>query len=153
MTSVIVLDTGPLGIATKRRGVSDAEACRQWIGIGIRRGVSFVVPAIAYYEVRRELERLTNTTGIARLDAFCGAVPGRYLILTDEALRLGCQLWAQARNAGTPTADPKELDCDVLLAAQALTMGVPASDLVIATTNVGHLSLFAAADLWTNIAL
>ena len=112
-----------------------------------------MVPAIAYYEVRRELERLTNTTGIARLDAFCGAVPGRYLILTDEALRLGCQLWAQARNAGTPTADPKELDCDVLLAAQALTMGVPASDLVIATTNVGHLSLFAVADLWTNIAL
>jgi hypothetical protein len=38
-----------------------------------------------------------------------------------------------------------------IIAAQALDMGVPASDLIIATTNVGHLSRFVAADLWTNI--
>lgn len=63
----------------------------------------------------------------------------------------GSKLWAQARSAGAPTADPKELDCDVLLAAQTLTMGVPTSDLIIATTNVGHLSQFANADLWPNI--
>jgi hypothetical protein len=43
------------------------------------------------------------------------------------------------------------LDCDVLIAAQALTLGIPSSDLVIATTNVGHLSRFVTADLWTNI--
>jgi predicted nucleic acid-binding protein len=151
MSRVVILDTGPLGIATKRRGVPDAEACRNWIRNGVRRGASFIVPAIAYFEVCRELERLNSTSGIARLDAFCRAVPERYLVFTDDALRLGCKLWAQARHAGTPTADPKELDCDVLIAAQALTMGVPASDLIIATTNVGHLSQFAAADLWPNI--
>jgi predicted nucleic acid-binding protein len=151
MSRIVILDSGPLGIATKRRGVPDAEACRQWIANGIRRRASFMVPAIAYYEVRRELERLSHAKAIARLDAFCGAVPGRYLVLTDEALRLGCKLWAQARNRGTPTADPKELDGDVLLAAQALTTSVPASDLIIATTNVGHLSQFATAELWTNI--
>jgi hypothetical protein len=50
-----------------------------------------------------------------------------------------------------PTADPKELDCDVLIAAQALTIGVPSSELVVATTNVGHLSRFVTADLWVNI--
>jgi hypothetical protein len=153
MTWVVILDSGPLGLATKRRGVPEAEACRQWIGNGIRRGASFIVPAIAYYEVRRELERLNHTAAIGRLDDFCCTAPGRYLALTDEALRLACKLWAQARNAGTPTADPKELDCDVLLAAQALTMGVPAADLIIATTNVGHLSQFVTAALWTNIAL
>jgi hypothetical protein len=114
---------------------------------------SFLVPAIAYYEVCRELERLNNATGIARLDAFCSTVPGRYLILTDEALRLGCKLWAQARRLGMPTADPRELDGDVLLAAQALTLGVATSDLIVATTNVGHLSQFVTADLWTNITL
>ena len=151
MSRVIILDTGPLGIATKRRGVPDAEACRQWITNGIRSGASFLVPAIAYYEVRRELERLNNAGGIARLDAFCRAVPDRYLILTDAALRLACTLWARARNTGMPTADPKELDCDVLLAAQALTLSLPASDLTIATTNVGHLSQFVAADLWIKI--
>jgi hypothetical protein len=37
MSWVVILDTGPLGIATKRRGVPDAEACRQWIAHGIQR--------------------------------------------------------------------------------------------------------------------
>ena len=64
----------------------------------------------------------------------------------------GCRLWAQARHAGTPTAAPSELDCDVLLAAQALTLEVSAADRVIATTNVGHLAQFVAAELWTQIA-
>ena len=94
---------------------------------------------------------MRNTTGLARVAAFCNAVPGRYLPLSDPALRLGCRLWAQARNAGTPTAAPSELDCDVLLAAQALTLEVPEADRVIATTNVGHLAQFVAAELWTQI--
>src|SRR5690242_15063352 len=47
---------------------------------------------------------------VAALDAWNSAVPGRYLSLTDSALRLAVKLWAQARNAGTFTADPKDLD-------------------------------------------
>ncbi|MCC6442323.1 MAG: nuclease [Armatimonadetes bacterium] len=109
------------------------------------------VPAIAYYEVRRELERLQNAAGIARLDAFCAVVPGRYVPLSDQALHLACRLWADARNAGAPTADPKELDCDVLIASQALTMDIPSSDIIIATTNIGHLARFVVAELWTRI--
>jgi hypothetical protein len=38
----------------------------------------------------------------------------------------------------------------MILAAQALTLGV--ADVIIATTNVGHLSRFVPADLWYNIA-
>ena len=151
MSRVILLDAGPLGIVTKRRGVPDAEACRAWVTHCLRQGARIFVPAIAYYEVCRELERMRNTMGLARVAAFCSAVPGRYLPLSDAALRLGCRLWAQARRAGTPTAAPSELDCDVLLAAQALTLEVPEADRVIATTNVGHLSQFVAAELWTQI--
>ena len=55
------------------------------------------------------------------------------------------------RNAGTPTAGVDALDGDVILAAQALSLGVATQDLVVATTNVAHLSLFVPADLWTNI--
>lgn len=37
----------------------------------------------------------------------------------------------------------------MILAAQSMTLGVP--DVVIATTNVGHLSRFAPAELWHDI--
>jgi predicted nucleic acid-binding protein len=117
----------------------------------LRRSVRVVVPSIADYEVRRELERAGKALGIARLDAFNAGEADRYVPLTDSALRLGSRLWAKSRRAGTPTADPRELDCDVLIAAQALSLGVPAGELVVATTNIGHLAHFVTADLWMNI--
>lgn len=70
---------------------------------------------------------------------------------SSSALRLAATLWAQVRNAGTMTSDPKELDCDVLIASQALDTGLATTDFVIATVNVGHLALFAPASLWSNI--
>ena len=151
MSRVIILDTGPLGLLTNPKKTPEPRAITRWALDMMARGHRLVVPAIADYEVRRELERVGQRKGLAQLDAFSAARADRYLALTDGSLRLAAKLWAQARNAGMPTADPKELDCDVLIAAQALTMGIPASDLVIATTNVGHLSRFVTADLWTNI--
>jgi hypothetical protein len=148
---VIVLDSGPLGLVTQRRGVAVADACRQWVANCIRRGARVVVPAIADYEVRRELERAGKAQGVARLDGFNTATLDRYVALTDAALRLGATLWARARSAGTPTADPRELDCDVLIAAQALTLLAPAGELIVATTNVSHLAQFVPAAPWTNI--
>jgi len=150
MPLTIVLDTSPLGTVTKRRGVAEADACRQWVADCHRAGHTILAPAIAYYEVARELERAGNTTGLMRLDAFC-SVPGCYLPLTDSALRLAVKLWAKARNAGTPTADPKELDGDVLICAQALDLGLPTPDIIVATMNPGHLSQFIPVDHWNNI--
>ena len=150
MALTIVLDTSPLSTVTKRQGVAEADACRRWVVDCRRAGHQVLAPAIAYYEVARELERTGNATGIARLDAFC-AVPGCYVSFTDAALRLAVKLWAQARNAGTPPADPKELDCDVLIASQALNLGAPRATLILATMNPGHLAQFLPVDLWTNI--
>jgi hypothetical protein len=81
----------------------------------------------------------------------CNA-PGRFRSVTDTALVRGGDLWAQARTAGTPTANPNELYGDVLIAAQALDMCLPLADFIIATANVGHLALFAPADLWTTMS-
>lgn len=150
MPLTIVLDTSPLSTVTKRKGVAEADACRQWVADCRQAGHRILAPAFAYYEVARELERMGNAVALLRLDAFC-SVPGCYLPFTESALRLAVKLWAQARNAGTPTADPKELDCDVLIAAQALDTGVAVTELVIATMNIGHLSQFVTAELWTNI--
>jgi predicted nucleic acid-binding protein len=110
-------------------------------------GHRFIIPAIADYEVRRELERAQKPASITELNTW----HDEYLPLSDSALRLASRLWAQARNAGTSTADPKELDGDVLIAAQAVDLGLPASDFIIATTNPAHLSQFARCELWTNI--
>lgn len=151
MSRVIILDTGPLGLLTNPKKTPESRAITRWALDMMAAGHRLVVPAIADYEVRRELERAGQRKGLAQLDAFNAARADRYLTLTDSALRLAAKLWAQARNAGTPTADPKELDCDVLIAAQALTMGISSSELVIATTNVGHLSRFVTADLWVNM--
>ena len=50
-----------------------------------------------------------------------------------------------------PTAHPKELDGDVILAAQGLLVGEGGEEVVIATTNVGHLSRFVDAREWRDI--
>lgn len=75
----------------------------------------------------------------------------RFLPITSPAMLLAADLWATSRQSGQPTGDPKKLDIDVILAAQALTLGVPAGDLIVATSNVAHLARFVPADLWSNI--
>ena len=151
MIRTVFLDTGPLGLVTNPKRTPDTIAAAQWVYLMEAAGHRFLVPAIADYEVRRELTRAGRIRGIARLNAFNAAGAGRLFSVTNAALLLAANLWAQARNAGTPTADPKELDADVIIAAQALDMGLPASDFIIATGNVSHISLFAPCDLWTNI--
>jgi hypothetical protein len=151
MSLTVFLDAGPLGLVTNPKRTPDTIAAARWVYDIEAAGHRFIVPAVADYEVRRELIRAGKTRGIARLNSFNAAEPDRFLSVTDTALLLGADLWARARNAGTATADPKELDADVLIAAQALDMGLPPTDFIVATVNVGHLSLFVPADLWTNI--
>lgn len=107
----------------------------------------FQIPEITDYEIRRELLRANELRGLARWDHFCAAL--EYLPLTTAAMRLAAEFWAQARRQGRQTAANAALDIDVILAAQAVTLTVPG--IVIATTNVSHLSRFAPADLWSNI--
>jgi predicted nucleic acid-binding protein len=110
-----------------------------------------MVPAIVYYEIKRELLRADRSAGVTRLDAFVNAALGRYVPLSDQALRLAAELWADARKTGKPTAEAKALDIDVLIAAQARSFAGGRSPVVIATTNVRHLSQFADARQWDQI--
>jgi hypothetical protein len=61
------------------------------------------------------------------------------------------ELWARARNAGKPTADNKSLDGDAILAAQAVLVASYGHEVIIATSNTKHLSLFADARDWQSI--
>jgi predicted nucleic acid-binding protein len=125
----------------------------EWLSGCLLRGSRLIVPAIVYYEVKRELRRAEKVSGLARLEEFIAATPGRYLPLSDKALRLAAELWAKARQQGRPTADPDALDIDVIIAAQALTFGPAPVDLTIATTNPKHLSQFVSAKHWRDITL
>ena len=101
------------------------------------------------YELRRELLRASKSNGIAKLDSFKSTF--RYLPITTAAMLRAADLWAHSRRTGIPTGDPKKLDVDVILCAQALTLGVPSTEIIVATSNVAHITHFVTADLWTNI--
>lgn len=121
--------------------------CARWLQELSSNGVRIVVPEIADYELRRELLRANKTNGLSRLDALIDLA--EYLPITTAAMRQAAQFWAQARQQGQPTAVDAALDGDVILAAQAITLELP--NVVIATTNVGHLSRFAPAEVWQEI--
>jgi predicted nucleic acid-binding protein len=125
-----------------------STACLRWVQKSLAMGSRIVVPEIADYEVRRELLRAGRQAGLTRLDELTRALD--YLPITTEAMKLAAELWARTRQQGKPTADNRALDGDVILAAQVLTAKFSAA--IVATTNVGHLSLFVPAALWTDIA-
>jgi hypothetical protein len=62
------------------------------------------------------------------------------------------EFWATARNAGRKAADDASLDADMILVAQASALAREDMEIVIATTNVQHLTLFSPAKLWPEIA-
>lgn len=74
-----------------------------------------------------------------------------YVPLTTEAMLKAAEFWAIARRRGYPTSKDEALDGDVILAGQAATLDVDADDLMIATTNIKHLSMFTHAELWDQI--
>ncbi len=144
MNEIVLLDAGPLGMISNPSATSANLKCYNWMESLLMSGCQIIVPEIADYEVRRELLRAGKTRGLERLDLLKFTL--EYLPLTTDIMLKAAELWAKARNQGTPTADPKALDCDVISAAQALSVNG-----LIATENIGHLSLFVEAKDWRDI--
>jgi predicted nucleic acid-binding protein len=151
VSNAVILDSTPLGLLLYPPGFGPADDCRKWIQRHLASGLRVCVPAIIAYEIRRELLRLKNIRSLNLLDAFIGAAPQRYIELTDNQLRHAAELWAELRRVGRPAADSLSLDIDVILAAQSLSLGLAASDFVVATSNIGHLGLMVPARRWQDI--
>lgn len=143
MNRPIILDAGPLGMIAHPRPNRDITL---WLKQILEAGVEVIIPEIADYELRRNLLLSGLSKSIERLDHLKMSLT--YLPLNTGVMLRAAELWAEARKAGQPTADPKALDGDVILASQALEAGA-----IVATENISHLSRFAEAKYWRDISL
>ena len=141
MTKPFLLDTGPLGKIAHPRPHPEIFA---WLTRILGGGAVVVVPEISDFELRRNLLLEGLTDSLQRLDEL--KVVLNYLPLTTGAMLIAAAYWAEARRRGKPTADPKELDVDVILAAQAHEAGG-----IVVTENVGHLDQLVEARHWREI--
>ena len=147
----LFLDTGILGLLTNPKGHPVATACTQWLRDCIAAGATVCVPEIADYELRRELLLCNSVRALEKLNILITDIATRYVPLTTETMRCAAEYWARMRKQGTPTADQKSLDGDVILAAQANLTAVPGQPAIIVTNNVGHLARLADARSWRDV--
>jgi predicted nucleic acid-binding protein len=149
MSDIVLLDSAPLGMLSSPKSTPENEECRAWLAGLLARGVKVGVPEVADYEVRRELLRADKLAGVARLDSLQQTLT--YLPISTPLMRMAAEFWASARKRGKQSADDAALDGDVLIAAQAVLLMDDGDNVVVATSNVRHLSLFAPAKLWREI--
>jgi predicted nucleic acid-binding protein len=140
----IVLDSWPLSLVCHpNEAQPHVKEARLWLARHLAAGRVVYVAEIADYEVRRELIRLGKSRSVRRLDALRDTL--NYIALDTPTMRRAADLWALARARGRPSADPKEIDADVILAAQAEKEGA-----TVATQNVAHFEgLVTVADWLT----
>lgn len=147
---LLILDSSPLWDMSNPRAVSGALEIQDWSRERLEMGDQFVIPEITDYEVRRALLRARKETSIKKLNDL--GTNNIYLKLTTAVMREAASLWANARIAGHPTAQDVALDCDVILAAQALNLQATSSEAaVVVTSNVSHLSRYVEAKRWSDI--
>ncbi len=116
MARVILLDSGPLGEVT-HPGSERRAPIREWLFRLLDAEAYPRLPEIVDYEHRRALLRRDALRQVERLNGF-KRVFG-YEPLTTAVMLLAAELWADARKRGLPTGSERELDVDVILAAQA----------------------------------
>jgi predicted nucleic acid-binding protein len=149
LSQLIVLDTGVLGMLVHPSEAGEPHECKAWLKQLVLRGATVYIPEIADYELRRELLRMKSDESVRRLDALKPRLT--YVPITTTAMLKAAEHWATVRGAGRPTADDKALDGDVILAAQSSLLAQPGAELIVATTNVGHLAQFVDARSWREI--
>jgi predicted nucleic acid-binding protein len=157
--TIIVLDTGPLGLLAHPKASATATWCVDWLAQVLMAGARVVVPAVADYELRRKLLHIRSQESILILDRLIETLD--YLAIDRQSVRIAAELWARARFEGRPTAPDLALDADCLLAALAEssaerldwpgTSGRPETRTVVATTNPKHLRRYVPAEEWSSI--
>ena len=113
---------------TNPGGSTKSEECKLWFETALLKGLQFVVPDIADYEVRRELLRADKARGVARLDAL-KALLAFHPISTSVLLR-AAEFWAKARRLGRQTAEWLCRDLDLQACNQLLHRFLDSAQLI-----------------------
>lgn len=154
---IVFLDTGVLGLVTSPSNKGDVRECKEWFYRLLARGIYVITSDICEYEVRRSLILASFINkivqGIENIDELQQVID--FLPLTKAVMKKASLLWAEARSQGISTADDKNIDADIIIAAQwqLLTEEFPGRYIVIATTNVKHLKRFTEANFCKDINL
>lgn len=148
MSRIVLLDSGPLGEITHPESEKRVPI-REWLFGLLDTGTYPRLPEIVDYEHRRALLRRDATRQIERLNGF-KQVFG-YEPLNTEVMLTAAELWADVRKRGLPTGTDRELDVDVILAAQARVLEASGDGVIVATTNPRHLSRMVDARIWQEI--
>lgn len=146
----VYLDTGVLGLITHPKGSEKSKACTKWLLDLLKEGVRFCLPEICDYEIRREYMLRKNINALKKLEQLKSTID--FIAIDTSMMIKASELWAEVRLNHRQTADKHALDGDVILVAQTLISSKD-NDVQVATTNVGHLSLFLKANTWENINL
>ena len=150
MTKAVLLDAGTLGILAHDNPSARGRACQRWAVDLRRKGLTFFIPALADYEVRRGLELHGSVKSLEVLDSLIE----RYVYLppTVAAIRHASTLWVAARKRGRLPGRDTDLNPDILLAGQALELQAEGYDAWVATDNLKHVQdLYANSALWETI--
>ncbi len=114
-------------------------------------GASIVIPEVTYFEVKRGLLWRDTTSKLVRFNQMVRNL--EVIPVTFKAWDKAAEFWALLYKQGQPTADPRSLDADAVLAGVAATVAQPGDTSVIATTNQRHLDRFPGVDAhsWLDI--
>lgn len=137
----LMLDAGPLArLVHPNRDPHFGD----WFEAALAANAEIVIPAIADYELRRKLLHKDFRPSLERLDSLVASL--FFLAIDTKTWRRAAELWAAARKRGQPTAPPDALDGDVILAAQAESIGA-----IVVSENVADLKQFVPTRHWTEI--
>ena len=158
---IVFIDTNILGlISNENTSFDEAQQCKKWFSTLLIRSVRVVTSDLCNYEEMRGLLsssilKKEVAPGIKSLEFLKADGFLEFLPVSTEALDLAAKLWARASTSGQTTRDEKDIDIDIIISAQyqLLRNEFTGQQVIMATTNLKHLSIFCEAAHWRDIKL
>jgi predicted nucleic acid-binding protein len=162
---IVFLDTNVLGLIAKPNKSFDESSdesyqVQQWFYGLLSKGVRVVTSTLCEYEFRRGLLEPSNKStelapGLIELNKLAEQEILEFIDVSREDSILAAQMWVDAQAEGLPTSDKKKIDIDVIISAQCLILQQenPGQKVIMATTNIKHISRYCEAANWQDIKL